>query len=388
MSGKKWSAILLLAALGCGGPERGLVLTTPHVEAPALLESELGRMTMPLRLEAPLRFENRSSTGQILALTNKGCSCYGLASADGLLEEKQDITVPPNGSLKLYFVAKLAGLNGDQAYRAGFVLGENRTDVRADAEQPIMSDLDLEPDALFGHIAAGRAIAESADEKPLMFEVRRVARNRHIGYYAPAMIEKPPFVTASQFPPEASAEEISPGLFRAVWRTTLTIGELPAEVAEAGGRFPIRFQFPELTVITGPGLQARGPVEASTAPPLVSTMMTYDPPREISGQLVLRKLRGIVAPRMLHFGRLKVDGQAQTRRLVLTATDKRSFKATAHSVPENASVEFDSSDAAAQHWATVIIRATSAGEIAEALVIQTDHPDEPEIRIILRGTAE
>ncbi len=383
-------SLLLLLLAGCARKGDELVLVSGSVAAPAILRSEAEQVAIPVRIDAPLRFENRSSHEQTLSVDRKGCSCYGIATQEYVLQEGELIKVPAGGARELFFVSKLLEAEGDQAFRATLLVSRDSgfggtpamEAVTAECSMKIIPDLVLEPASIvvdLPHIVENKG---RHFRQPL--KLTRVTRGKPSGA-APQFVMDPSLLDAEEVRSTGPAEEIEPGLWRTSWETVVALAELPDDVQDNGGRFPFALEFaasPEEGLVNPAGRR-----NASTMPTLQEVVRHF-PERKVLGTLVLRRSRGVIAPSQVHFGAIPAGDSARERRIVLTAADQKPFVVSVGDLPANFAAEVDEDEPAAQQWVTVKFRPESVGEALAVLVLTTTHPDQAEVRVTLKARVQ
>jgi hypothetical protein len=378
------SQAMCLAALlltGCGRKEQGLVLVTPSVDAPPILRSEADQISIPVRVDAPIRFENRSRVETVFRVSKTGCSCYGMATAESFLKPGEPINVPPGGSKELFFVSKELQGEAEQAFRVGFHAGSE--ELRADASMKIFPDLVLDPASIVIDLPTAGDGAKERGSSALT--ITRVTRGKPAEHVPPAFSMSPALIEAGPPVPEKPLKEISPGLWRAVWKVSVRARQFSDEIREGGGRFAFSFEFPE----------SGDPVSTSTGGrprdgqlPTILDAVGSHPSRKVTGQLILRRSKGIITPSQLHFGTIPAGSGSRTRRLVLSAADHRPFRVTIGDVPSQFSASGDSDDPAEQQWISITFEPGAAGDNEGKLTLKTTHPDQPEVQVTLKARVQ
>jgi len=374
---------------GCGNEPR-IVLVNASVTAPAILRSEAEQVVTPVRIDAPLRFENPGSQEQLLGVSKTGCSCYGIATEQFVLERKENISVPAGGSKELFFVAKLLEGDGDLSFRVGFQTqgGMGRGgepvvhELRADCTMKVLPDLVLEPASLVIDLPR---VDAAADSQPHSIVLKRVTRGKPASLTPPEFTMDPASLKVDGFRMEGVAEEVEPGLWRTIWKASATLGSLPDELRENGGVSVFTLEFPEEEAETK--VYAGRRPETGKLPTLLEVVREA-PERRVSGQVILRRSRGIVAPAQAHFGVLATGSEARTRRIVLTAADQSPFVVTVDETPPHVQAAPDSQEPAPQQWVTVTFNPAAEGAYEQPLVLKTTHPDDEEIRVVVKARVQ
>ena len=379
--------VLFVSGLvGCGGQRSGsVVLATPSVSAPSILRSEAEQIGAPVRVDAPLRFENQSDEDQFIAVSRTGCSCYGMATKEFLLQPGEKLKIPRRGTRELFFVTQLVDGEGAQGFRVGFTIGgidvatgpAANEELRAECSMKVLPDLVVEPSLLVVDLPAE---GEASAGRTFEISVQRVTRGRPEKMEPPQLMMKPELLKAEPFRQVGEPGEVEPGLWRVEWKGTLQLGELPADIVADGGRFPFSVEFPEQHE---PPVRRNRP-RPEDAMPTVLDVVVDQGDRRVSGQLVLRRSAGVIAPGEIHFG-VVPSGETRTRRLVLTAADQSPFVAKVEKAPAGVAVEFDSTEPAAQQWVSLTFAADSPGEVDEQLEVSTSHPEQPLVRVRLKA---
>jgi hypothetical protein len=381
--------VVAVACAGCSRKEQGLVLTTPSVTAPPILRSEAEQIAIPVRIDAPIRFENRSRVEQVLSVSKTGCSCYGMSTVEGLLTPGGLVTVAPGASRDLFFVAKELQGEAEQAFRVGFRTGptsqasssSSGEELRVDCSMKVFPDLVLEPGSILIDLPANRDGASRTDSSRLT--ITRVTRGQPSDS-APVFAMTPPLLAATPARLDPDVEEISPGLWRSVWRMSVTLEQIPAEIRDSGGRFSFAFEFPEENL---PPIETRPPPRDGRIPTILDVVGNH-PPRNVSGQLILRRSNGIIAPAQLHFGSIPLGSAPRTRRLVLTAADHRPFQLTISELPPQFTASEDSREPSEQQWISVTFQPGAAGDHEGRMTASTTHPDQPEVEVMLKARVQ
>jgi hypothetical protein len=377
---------------GCGKKaEQGLVLVTPSVTAPPILRSEADQIAIPVRVDAPIRFENRSSVNQSLGISKTGCSCYGLATAESRWNPGELIDVPPGGHTEVFFVARELKGEAQQAFRAEFHVGppvgssrpSPNQEPRADCSMKVFADLVLDPESIVIDLPVDVGPSPPGDSRSVL-TITRVTRGQPSPSDPPAFSMSPALLEAEPASQEKPAEEVSPGLWRTIWKTSLRPKEIPSEIREKGGRFSFEFEFPETNVDS---TETQQPIRERQLPTILDVVRRR-PQRKVTGQLILRRSKGIIVPTQLHFGVVPAGSPPRTRRLVLSAADHRAFQVTASDVPQSFKVDADSDEPAGQQWVTVTFEPAAAGDVEGKLTLKTTHPDQPEVQITLKARVQ
>ncbi|QDT56723.1 hypothetical protein Pan44_47830 [Caulifigura coniformis] len=373
--------------VGCGGKEEGVLLVSDSVSAPAILRSEAEQVVIPVRIDAPLRFENRGSQEQLLGVSATGCSCYGIATEQFVLHPQEKVALPAGGGKDLFFMVKLLEGDGDVSFRVGFQVqgdvgqgGAGETgEFRASCTMKILPDLDLEPGVLAIDLPRGDAPADTG-KYPVV--LKRVTRGKPASLTPPEFSIEPAVLKAEPCRMEGAAEEVEPGLWRSVWTTSVTLGSLPDDVRENGGKFTYVLEFPDDDEgrIVLPG---RRP-ETGKLPTLLEVVRDA-PERRVAGQFLLRRSRGVVAPAQVHFGALSLGAEPRTRRIVLTAADQEPFVVTVEGALPQVEAAPDSQEPASQQWVTVTFNPSVMGAYEEPLLLKTTHPDDPEVQVVVKA---
>ncbi len=366
-----WIAVLGLLA-GCARPE--LVVQPPdspvelvasEIVAPALLASEVRAAASPQRIAAPIRFRNRSAVERRIALRTKGCSCYGVASESGPLREGDPVEIPAGGEMVLHFLAELDPAVREQSFRAAFeVLGSEAVpDLVVHCRQTIFPDLEVRPAVLF--------LTPAVSGSEQLHEIRVVSTYRESGSVtvpAPVVLEKPSYLELDKTQQVRAAVLVAAGLRASEWRFGFTIGSGAAPEIDSVPKQRIRF----------------------------ATVKSAASDREVADdgnitadcQVTIRNVRGIIGPRTVHFGQMAPDGAERTRRIVLSSASQTPFRILETKTPEEMSFAADSDQPAVQQWATLTFRPLRPGTVELKLAIATDHPDEREYLVTVRGVVE
>ncbi|MBX3437762.1 MAG: hypothetical protein KF861_09745 [Planctomycetaceae bacterium] len=419
--------LLILSGGGCGG---GADVSSALIDvgesnrmSPPLLESEVLRASDPKELlEMEFILSNRTAEPQSVSLAGKSCSCYGVlldgepwetgqsvTIAPGALRRLElDITPPKEPSEKSWSVRLLSGVAEPQEQT--LTLG-----VR------IFDDLTLEPEVLFLSRPTSPAEADvnpaghhgAADnEQPVAhsnrMSIRRVTRNKADLINTPQFADLPSWVRIASLTTTAPPEQIASGLWQQTWDVELdwhAFSDGPSADGRASTDGPL----------TQPVTAVRGGVHRFQ----VEFNGEEGDPIRASGRIVIREEAGVIAPAMVHWGRLATD-VSQTRRVVLSAGDNRPFRVTgAALVPDDASFSTGTLDdsPATNHVETEATRAVlslaspqlhltvamdqqtpatrqglvldivpqQAGSLTATLIIQTDHPLTPRREIQMKA---
>ncbi len=375
-----------LGVAGCGRRHsEAVVLATPSVSAPAILRSEAEQIGAPVRIDAPLRFENPSDEDQFIAVSRTGCSCYGMATKEFLLQPGEKLKIPQRGARELFIVTQLVDGESSQGFRVGLRVGSLEgaagtvadAELRAECSMKVLPDLVVEPSSLVVDLPAGGEVSAG---RRFEITVLRVTRGRPGKLEPPQLVMNPALLKAERFVHLGKPREEEPGLWRVEWKGTLELGVLPADIVTNGGRFPFSVEFPEEHE---PPIRRNRP-RPEEALPTVLDMVVAQGERRGSGQLVLRRSAGVIAPGEIHFGVIP-SGEKRTRRLVLTAADHSPFVAKVEKKPPGVEVEFDSAEPAAQQWVSLTIAAGAPGEVDEQLEVATSHPDQKVVPVRLKA---
>ena len=98
--------------------------------------------------------------------------------------------------------------------------------------------------------------------------------------------------------------------------------------------------------------------------------------------VIVPRLCGVEAPSLVQFGAAK-PGESVSKRVVLRSSDGRKFKLRAEAGGAfSAAVPGEAKLLAV---VTVTYSPTAAGKSAGEVVLRTDHPDSPEVRIAAAG---
>ncbi len=390
---RHWAlCVLMLLQAGCSKKsEKGLVLVASSVTAPPILRSEAEQVVIPVRIDAPVQFENRSGVEQYVTIAKTGCSCYGMATVDSVLKPGERVKVLAGESKSLFFVAKELNAEAEQAFRVGLYVGgspdgsatADNEELRADCSMKIVPDLVVEPASIVVDVS-GEEERTRMDPKVYPLKVTRVTRGRPVERTGPNLFMAPQLLEAQPFQLEKPPEEIAPGLWRTMWKTSVELKSLPDEVHENGGRFTFDVEFPEAG---NPPPKKPGSLRDATLPTVLDVVSSVAP-RRVSGQLIVRRSKGIIAPAQLHFGVITMGSESRTRRLIMTAADHRPFQVTVGDVPGRFEADVDSSEPAAQQWATVTFTPDAAGDIEGVLTLKTSHPDQRELLIKLKARVQ
>lgn len=387
---RKLCWVLALFVAGCGKKrEHGLALVESSVTAPPILRSEADQVAIPVRLDAPLRFENRGPGEKFVAIAKTGCSCYGMATVDALLQPGERVGIPPGGSRELYFVAKQFAGETEQGFRVAFQVGgesDAGTDgapleLRADCSMKIIPDLVLEPASVIVDVS-GTGLREPGAAQNL--KVTRVTRGRPGESAAPVLEMGPAFLKSGAAQLVLPSKQIADGLWQSIWKVSVTPENLPDEALQNGGRFSFALAFPE-SADPAPTLRPGSPPGSL---PTVLDVSNGRPPLRVSGQLIVRRSRGIIAPAQLHFGAIGVGDQPRTRRLVLTAADHKPFQVMVDKVPEHFEASVDSPESAEQQWVTVKFSPQIEGDVEAELRLKTTHPEQPDVVVMLKARVQ
>lgn len=373
------SCLCLQSLCGCARQERDGFSVTTDVVAPAILRSEADQVGIAVRIEAPLKFTNGSDREKQIAVSKTGCSCYGVATGEKLVEPGEWIAIPSGTSRDLFFVAKRIEGETEQAFRAAFSVRDSEggrvSDVTANCTMKIFRDLSLEPSTFVDDLPPTAVSMQARTEYKLV--LRQVTRGRRTNP-VPKFAMSPALLTATNFEVTGQPTEVAPGLWQTEWTNSLSLTALPETVRENGGRYAFSIEVPEIPV--GEGTRSRND---SSLPTLLDVVRDL-PQRRIAGQLVLRRSRGVIAPGQIHFGSI-ASGEHRERRIVLNAADHVPFKVQVEQTPPLFHVVVDSTDAATQQWITVTLSAEGARDLDETLILRTTHPDQPEVRVGLKA---
>ena len=211
----------------------------------------------------------------------------------------------------------------------------------------------------------------------IVAEIRQVEENIPHACVFPVQYIEP----ASQ---EKAPEEISPGLWRTIWKTSVKPDQFPGEIRKNGGRFAFPFEFPEGDIVS---TESQSPPRDGQIPTILD-VVSSNPQRKATGQLILRRSKGIIAPAQLHFGAIPAESGPRTRRLVLTAADKRPFQVSVGDVSQPFAADADSDESGEQQWVTVTFQPGAAGDSERKLTLKTTHPDQPEVQVTLKARVQ
>jgi len=247
----------------------------------------------------------------------------------------------------------------------------------------IVPDLVLEPAAVVIDVGGDQPEAEAS--QAFLLTMTQVTRGRPAETAVPRFVMSPGLLKAGVPEQDKPPVEISGGLWRTVWKIVVTVEALPDEVRENGGRFGFNLEFPESPDRPSPEPEDR---RVERGIPRLLDVVTSRPQHQVSGQMIVRRSRGIIAPPQLHFGAIAAGGAPRTRRLVLTAADHKPFRIEVGEIPADFEVDVDSPDPAEQQWVTVRFSPASAGDVERILTLRTTHPDHPEVRILLKSRVQ
>jgi hypothetical protein len=214
--------------------------------------------------------------------------------------------------------------------------------------------------------------------------ITRVTRGKPAESVPPLFSMSPALLKAETASQEKAPEEVSPGLWQTIWKTSLKPDQFPAEIRENGGHFAFAFDFPEGDIVS---TESQSPPRDGQIPTILD-VASSNPPRKVTGQLILRRSKGIIAPAQLHFGAIPAGSGPRTRRLVLTAADHRPFEVTVGDVSQPFAADADSEEAGEQQWVTVTFQPGAAGESEGKLTLKTTHPDQPEVQVTLKARVQ
>jgi hypothetical protein len=371
------TAAIVLAA--CSRSQQGVVLLESTLTAAPLLKSEAERIAIPVRIDAPIVFENIGDEARTLKVSKTGCKCYGIAIASRALEPDEALTIPPGQRRELYFLARLSETTGDQTFRAAFTVDDGST-LSAECSMKVLADVELEPSSF----ALDVTDVASKPGKSLELTIRRTVRGTVESLGEPGIATASESLRLQAIRRDEAAVEISPGIWRSAWKATLELGEIPGELRENGGRIPFQVEFPDAAA--GPRSPPQTAGEGRVPTPL--EVVDPRPLREATGHVVLRRTKGIVAPAQIHFGVIR-PGQPRSRRIVLTAADRLPFRIESTDASEPWGAEIDSDADATQQWLTVTLAAPAEpGEIERRLVVKTTHPSSIDLSIVLKARVQ
>lgn len=344
-----WIAAALLAGCGEGPPPVVIDEPSRHVR---LLASEVQAAADPRTLiDSVFVIRNPGSVSADVRLTSVGCGCYGLTLGGRELKVGDQWPVTAGAPAEVRFAVQ-------PSLRAGEMVYEAELEARCDGEffrLPIrcvvatLADVAITPDVLTHRV--GQA-GPQAGGYPV--HVRRTYRDAATAGVEPTCPGLPGWMRVSEWSCTVAGREAAAGLWIDEWRGTLIV-DTPAPRELPVSPVPVSIQFPA----------------------------TGD--RAVHGELTLLIERGagIEAPRELHFGRLR-ERQSRTRRCVLRSIDSAAFRVTSvESENTIVRVEIDHDEPAAEHWIDVLVSATDSAIERESVRFHTDHPDSPQIEIVL-----
>src|SRR5436190_13141695 len=145
------------------------------------------------------------------------------------------INVPPGGQTEAFFVTKELKGESEQAFRVAFRLIGPPVDTtqssaiqepRVDCSMKIFPDLVLDPASIVIDLA-GDGDRGAAKDTYYFLTITRVTRGKPTASTPPAFSMSPALLKAEPATPEKSAEEISPGLWRTIWKASVKSEEVP-----------------------------------------------------------------------------------------------------------------------------------------------------------------
>ena len=288
-----------------------------------------------------------------LQLAGVGCSCYSVRTDGRRLSIGDQVPIPAGSHVELLIEASPTIVPGVKEYWAEFSgTGSDGTTFTQSlmCRVQTLADLTVRPEVV--NIKSGDRTSGAGEAVRLQIEqhVRcKTAEGLQVAWNS-----LPEEVAVTTPEPAGTPVEIRPGLWRARWHCELRIGH--TEHIELGS--PLRL--PVATLLDG-----RQVAEAGCL-------------------LIVRRESGVQSPPLVHLGRL-TPGASVTRRVQLRSLDGRKFGVlSAESRDGLIEAKVLDSAAAVEHWLEVRATATYGG-VDDEVIVQTDHPESPELRFPVRG---
>jgi len=358
----RWLAMIVWAAVGCGAESAPTTTAIPctvvaHAGAESTMLVGEARAARAARQSASADFTLAvpGASSIELQLTAVGCNCYQVQHGARSLKVGDHVVIPSGSATRVQIVAQPTVEPGIRHYHAEF---SGRRSDGTPFSFPLThairtrADVVVRPDVL--HVDVKPRALASAERIPVLIEqhVRADSTNELSAVWdelPSGLAATVPFLLE---PPT----EVSTGLWRVRWRSSLstTINDLT-------------------------------PAEQPWRLPIVSRQQGREVART-SCMLIARRQSGISAPALVHFGRLS-PASAAVRRVQLRALDDVSFAISSVGVRAGGvDVRVTRHVSLPEHW--LELRAEGSDEpISDVLTIETDHPASPRLQIAVRALA-
>ena len=327
---------------------------------PAMLLSEIDRTLGPVGvLNCRIPVSNPTPEAQTITYQKSGCTCYGLSLDGRKLEEGESLSIPPRGSIEL----ELNGMPPDSAMEKEYSVqlgvpskgGTKLDSVPVRCIVRVEADLTVSPNVVAFHLSPGEELHETRS-----VEIDHVFRAGEGKSDRPRlMIEQktvPEFLSDTRLEEMGETEDRGDGFLRQKSRLTFRVDFRAAEIEDTLRRTM-------LLAVTHPNGER------------------LSRPLQFTAQLV----RPIAFPSKIHFGRL-TSGGGRTRRILISSTQGNPFALAPveSSIPDGVSVSVDEGRSP-RHWVTLGVAPDAVGNWEASVILRTDHPDQPEIRLQLEA---
>ncbi|MGD9854416.1 MAG: hypothetical protein AB7U20_05630 [Planctomycetaceae bacterium] len=349
---------ILLGAYGCGygggdsGAPKAVEIENPNRISSPLLTSEVQRSPQPSELlDAEFAIHNRTAAPQAVTLAGKSCACYGVMLDDKPWETKSTITVDPGVPRRLRFDVEPPSVPSEKSWTVRLAIGsDGGREQLLTLGVRIYDDIRLEPEALFvtAPPAAGisdrppprskHAPALQRDDGRFRMMVRRTWRDAAASTRPPRVSGLPAWIRSSTPVAIDEPQEVARGLWQQSWEIHFDLS--PSRLQPAGEDSENRASVTDEAADPGTGASPEEPIEEHAAPASAGAIAATQAgvhrfdvefagpegsPIRAAGRIVLEARPGIVAPSVVHWGRVSSDA-SRNRRIVLSAGDGRPFQ--------------------------------------------------------------